>query len=80
MPGQRRASGTLGSVKAAVYSVIMYNRGVVENESKDDEVRQKASNCVVQAALAWSKLLELHEIQQGMQKLEHLADGNGYHA
>ena len=36
MPGKRVSSGTVGSVKAALYTVICYNRGVVEDATKDD--------------------------------------------
>ena len=77
MPGKRVSSGTIGSVKAALCTVICYNRGVVEDATKDDEIRQKASNCLVQAALAWAKLFETYDLQQGMHELERLAQSNG---
>ena len=77
---QRRRSGSLGSLKSALWATITYNLDVIEDHGLDHEVRQKACNSLTQAALGYAKIVELHELQKQMATLEHLATGNGHHS
>jgi hypothetical protein len=76
---QRRHSGSLGSLKSALWAVILYNLDVIEEESTEHELKQKACNSLTQAALAYSRVVEQHEMTRQMAHLEHLASSNGYH-
>jgi hypothetical protein len=75
---RRRPSGSLVSLKKALWATIRYNLDVIEDAELDHDLKQKACNCLTQAALAYSKLIELHEQQGQLESLQHLADGNGH--
>ena len=77
-PRKRRRSGSIGSLKAALWAAVCYNLDVIEDLSLEHEVKQRACNALTQASLAYSKLVELHELQTHMATLEHLAHGNGH--
>jgi hypothetical protein len=76
-PRRRRRSGSIGSLKSALWATIAYNLDVIEDAEQDHDLRQKASNCLVQASLAYSRVVEQHEMVRQMAHLEHLANGNG---
>jgi hypothetical protein len=76
---QRRRSGSLGSLKSALWATVTYNLDVIEDADLDHELRQKACNSLTQAALAYLKVIEGAELQKEMAHLEHLANGNGHH-
>jgi hypothetical protein len=77
-PRRRRASGSLGSLKSAIWATISYNLDVVEDAALDHELKQRACNSLTQAALAYAKVIELYEQQKQMDTLERLAGGNGH--
>jgi hypothetical protein len=77
-PRRRRMSGSLGQLKGALWAVIHYNVGVVEDENAEHDLRQRASTSLVQAALAYARIVELHDLEAQMKSLEHLANGNGH--
>jgi hypothetical protein len=78
-PRRRRRSGSLGSLKGALWATIEYNLGVIDDEARAHEIRQKASNCLVQASLAYSHVVELHELSREMSRFEGFVAGNGHH-
>ncbi len=78
-PRRRRASGSLGQLKARVWAVIEYNVTLVEDETADHELRLKGSTSLVQAALAYARVMELYEVEKEVKALEQLARGNGHH-
>ena len=80
----RRPRGSLVAVQKAIYAVIKYNWDVIEDETLDHETKQRASNALVQAGLAWSKLEELYTLEREVREVEELAhhshsNGNGDH-
>jgi hypothetical protein len=77
-PRQRRRSGSLGSLKSALWATITYNLDVIEDGALDHDLKQRACNSLTQAALAYAKVIELHEQQRQLESLQHLADGNGH--
>jgi hypothetical protein len=78
-PRRRRGSGSLGELKAAIWTVIFYNRGVVEDDDLDHELRQRAGNALVQAALAYAKVMELYDLEREVKTLEQRTASNGHH-
>ena len=77
---KRRRSGSIGSLKSALWSTITYNLDVIEAPEHDHELRQRASNCLVQASLAYAKILELYDLTQEVKELEQLAPRHGHAA
>jgi hypothetical protein len=77
-PRRRRASGSLGSLKSAIWATISYNLDVVEDAALDHELKQRACNSLTQAALAYAKVMEIHEQSKAVEELDRLADGNGH--
>lgn len=76
---RRRASGSLPALKQALWAVVRYNLDVIEDADLDHELRQKACNGLVQASLAYAKVMELYDLEHQVKALEHLASGNGHH-
>jgi hypothetical protein len=76
---KRRRSGSIGSLKSALWATITYNLDVIEDDERDHELRQKACNCLVQAALAYGRVLELYDLERDVKQLEHLSASNGHH-
>jgi hypothetical protein len=56
-PRRRRAPRSLGQLKGCLWAAIQYNTGLIEDEAAEPELRLKASTTLVQAALAYAKLL-----------------------
>jgi hypothetical protein len=79
-PRRRRGSGSLGQLKARVWAVLEYTVRLVEDEAVDHETRLKGATTLVQAALAYARVVELHDLEKGMQHLESLAHSNGHAA
>jgi hypothetical protein len=77
-PRRRRGSGSLGQLKARLWACIEYNVTCIEDENLEHDLRQRACNSLTQAALAYSRVVELHDLQRDMQRFEHLAHGNGH--
>jgi hypothetical protein len=77
-PRRRRASGSLASLKKALWATITYNLDVVEDGALDHELKQRACNSMTQAALAYAKVIEIHEQSKAVEELDRLADGNGH--
>jgi hypothetical protein len=75
---KRRRSGSIGSLKSALWATIIYNLDVIEDPERDHDLRQKACNCLVQAGLAYAKILELHDLEHQVEDLEQLAGMNGH--
>jgi hypothetical protein len=75
----RRRSGSLGALKSALWATITYNLDVIEDAALDHEVKQRACNSLTQAALAWCKIAETHDLQRQVEALERLSSGNGHH-
>jgi hypothetical protein len=79
-PRRRRGSGTLGQLKARLWAVIEYNVTLVEDETADHELRLKGSTTLVQAALAYARIVELYDVARDVSALEQLSNGNGHAA
>ena len=79
-PRRRRGTGSLGQLKARLWAVLEYTASLVEDASADHDTRLKGATTLVQAALAYSRVLEQHDLQRQMGHLEHLAQGNGHRA
>jgi hypothetical protein len=74
----RRRSGSLGALKSSIWACIEYNLGVIDDDEQDHELRQKACNSLTQSALAYSKILELYDLERQVKALEDLAPRNGH--
>lgn len=77
-PQRRRSKGSLGALKAGLFSVFLRNVEFVEDETQEMDVRLRASTAAVQAGLAWGRLMEEHDLAQELADLKHLAQGNGH--
>jgi hypothetical protein len=75
---RRRRSGSLGALKSSIWACIEYNLGVIDDDEQDHELRQKACNSLTQSALAYSKILELYDLERQVKALEELAPRNGH--
>jgi len=86
-PKQRRnrRTGSMGTLKRYLWSVVCYNLAVVEDTRRPHVLRQKAGNALVQAGMAWLKATEQGDLLKRIEELE-AADHerqhtrNGYHA
>lgn len=74
---RRRRSGSLGALKSRLWAAIEYLVDEIDNEQQDHETRRACCNSLTQATLAYSRLIELHTLEQEMQSLERLAHSNG---
>jgi hypothetical protein len=77
-PRRRRASGSLGQLKARVWAVLEYTVRLVEDEHADHDTRLRGATTLVQAALAYARVVELHDMQAQIDGLRELAQGNGH--
>jgi hypothetical protein len=78
-PRKRRRSGSIGSLKSAMWAAITYNLDVIEDPELDHELRQKACNSLTQSALAYSKIVELVDLEREVKAIEQLTPRNGHH-
>jgi hypothetical protein len=78
-PRRRKPSGSLGALKSRLWASIEYLVDVIGDEEQLHEDRRASCNSLTQAAMAYSRLIELHTIEQEMQHFEDLANGNGHH-
>jgi hypothetical protein len=77
--GKRRHSGSIGSLKAALWAAVCYNLDVIEDQSiTDHDLKQRACNSLTQTSLAYAKLVELYTLERDVRDLEALANGNGH--
>jgi hypothetical protein len=74
---RRRRNGSLVDLKKALWAAIGYNCEVIENTDLSHELRQRASNALSQAALAYLRVTEVADIEQGLRRLEHAAERAG---
>jgi hypothetical protein len=79
-PRRRRRSGSLSALKSSIWACIEYNLGVIEDDELDHELRQRACNSLTQAALAFSKIVELYDLEREVKALEQLSTSNGHHS
>jgi hypothetical protein len=77
-PRRRRRSGSLSALKSAIWACIEYNLGVIDDDEQEHELRQKACNSLTQSALAYSKILELYDLERQVKALEALAPRSGH--
>jgi hypothetical protein len=82
---RRRGTGSLGQLKARLWAGIEYVTGLVENGTADHELRLQGLTALVQAALAYAKIVDLYEKERQLAQLEALAaqvtrTGNGRRA
>jgi hypothetical protein len=75
-PRRRRGSGSLGQLKARLWAVIEYSVALVDDETVDHELRLKGATALVQAALAYSRVLESHSLESRLAALEAVAEGD----
>ena len=69
-------------LKRALWVAVCYNRDVLEDNTHTHELRQKASNALSQAALAFMRCTEQAELEQRICALERAAERagrNGHH-
>jgi hypothetical protein len=78
MPRRRRGSGSLGQLKARLWAVIEYAVTLVETETEDHETRLKGATVLVQGALAYGRIVELHVLEGEVEQLKQRIAGNGY--
>jgi hypothetical protein len=62
----------------SMHATLVRNVEFVEDEEQPIEIRLQASTAAVQAGLAFSKVIEQHDLQREMAELEWLAKGNGH--
>jgi hypothetical protein len=77
-PRKRRPMLSIADLKRRLSAGIEYATKLVEDDTADHDLRLKGFTAQVQGILAYSKLIELHELQSHMATLEHLATGNGH--
>jgi hypothetical protein len=77
-PRRRRKILTLGHLKARMSSGIEYATKLLEDEGADHDLRLRGFQALIQAMPAYTKLIELHDLDARMQQLEHLSQGNGH--
>ena len=77
-PRRKRPKGSLGALKAGLFSVFLRNVEFVEDETQEMDVRLRASTAAVQAGLAWGRIVELYEVERDVKALEALAPRNGH--
>ena len=77
-PRRRRAAGSLGDLKRVLWAAICYNRDVIEDADLSHELRQRASNSLSQAALAFMRCTEQAELEGRIRQLELAAERNGH--
>jgi hypothetical protein len=77
-PRRRRPTGNLNQLKARLWIAVDYAASLIENEAEDHETRLKGATTLVQAALAYSRIVEQHDMAQQMAELQRLASGNGH--
>lgn len=78
-PRRRRRAGSLGALKSSIWTCIEYNLGVIKDDALDHDLRQRACNSLTQSAVAYSKLMELYDLERQVKALEQLSAGNGHH-
>jgi hypothetical protein len=78
--GKRRRSGSIGSLKAALWAAVCYNLDVIEDPDVDHELKQRACNSLTQTSLAYCKLVELYDLEREVSAIERLTPRNGNHA
>jgi hypothetical protein len=69
-PRRRRGSGSLGQLKGRLWAVIEYSTRLVEDEERSPVLRLKASTALVQAALAYARLVESSDHETRIARLE----------
>jgi hypothetical protein len=72
-PRRRKGAGSLGQLKARLWAEIEYATSLVENGTTDHELRLQGLTALVQAALAYAKILDLYEKEREIERLEALA-------
>jgi hypothetical protein len=79
-PYRRRPKDSLVALKRGLFSVFLRNVEFVEDEGQEISVRLQASTAAVQAGLAYSKVVEQHDMVLEMERLARLAHGKGHAA
>jgi hypothetical protein len=77
-PQKRRSNGSLADIKRGLYSMFQRHVEFVEDLDSDHETCVKSANAAAQIALAYMRVCEMTDLEQGMQALERLAHGNGH--
>jgi hypothetical protein len=77
-PRRRRGSGSLGQLKARLWASIEYATSLVEDDDADQELRLRGSTTLVQAALAYARVMELYDLEGQVKALEQLTHRNGH--
>ena len=75
---RRRGSGSLGQLKGRLWAVIEYSTRLVEDEDRSPVLRLKASTALVQAALAYARLVESNDHEARLRQLEQATERNGH--
>jgi hypothetical protein len=78
-PRRRRAIGNLGQLKGRLWAGIEYATKLLEDEHADHELRLKGLTGLVQVSLAYARVIEQHDLETQMTRLERLAESNGHH-
>jgi hypothetical protein len=77
-PRRRRRSGSLSALKSALWACIAYNLEVIDDKTLEHDLRQRACNSLTQAALAYSRIVELYDLEREVKALEQLSHSNGH--
>jgi hypothetical protein len=72
-PCRRRGSGSLGQLKARLWLVVELCTDTIEDPSSSLDGRFRASHCLVQAAGAYTKLVEAADLEKRICALEAMA-------
>jgi hypothetical protein len=67
---RRRGIGSLSDLQRHLWAILLYNMDVIQDEERPHVLRQKASNCAVQAGMAWLKCEEQADLLKRIEALE----------
>jgi hypothetical protein len=69
-PRRNRREGSLGTLKRYLWVAVCYNLEVIEDTERPHILRQKASNALVQASMAYLKVTEQVDVLPRLEALE----------
>lgn len=69
--------GTIQGVKRVLWQILQKVSAQLSDDTVDDESQRGWANTGIQASLAYAKLQETHVLQQDLDALKDMAQGNG---
>jgi hypothetical protein len=77
-PKKYQGFGTIAGVKRVLWQILQKVSERLRDDTADDAQQQHWANAGIQAALAYSKIQETHELEHDVRDLEHFIQGNGH--